>query len=115
MTKKEFAERSKEIMAAKELTEIEKRERLHRAATFLIEDTWDRIPEARDLRKRWEATEKKLAGHGGFSYCPHDGEWSPAPPPAIKALDREWMGLRHQKITEVYRKAVRKMNAEATA
>ena len=118
MTRKEFIERSREIMAAKELTEIEKREKLHRAATFLVEDTWYGFAEVRDLMKRWKAAEKEHAGYNGYSYCPHDGEWSPRPPPAITALDREFMGLRHQKINEVYRtamKTLRKMNTEATA
>jgi hypothetical protein len=118
MTKKEFFERCKEVMASGRLGILEKAEKVKYLSTRLIEDTWDKIPEARDLRKRWEATEKKLAGHGGFSYCPHDGEWSPDLPPAIKALDREWLGLRHQKIEEVSMKAMktlRKINAEARA
>jgi hypothetical protein len=116
MTKKEFSERFKEVMASGGLSILKKAEKVNYLATRLIEDTWDRIPEARDLQGRIATAEKKLAGHGGFSYCPHDGEWSPDLPPAIKALNREWLGLRHQKIEEVSRKAMktlRKMNAEA--
>jgi hypothetical protein len=115
MTKKEFSERCKEVMASGGLNILEKAEKVNYLATRLVEDTIEKTPEMRDLRKRWADAEKKLAGHGGFSYCPHDGEWSPHPPPAVKALDREYMGLMNQKISEVGRKALRKMNAEVRA
>jgi hypothetical protein len=110
-TKKEFSAKCKEVMASTELTLEGKAAAIRRAATFLIENTWDRFPEVRDLEKRWAAAEKKHAGYNGFSYCPESGNWYPDLPPAIKVLDREWNGLRHQKIDEVCRKVRREKAA----
>jgi hypothetical protein len=107
MTKKDFFERSREIMAAKELTLLQKRETIRNAASFYVEKIWNRLPEVRDLMKRFAEAEKKHAGYNGFSYCPHDGEWSPRPPDAIKALDREWTGLREEKVREAYREILK--------
>ena len=107
MTKEKFSERSQEIMAAKDLTMGEKREMLRQAATFHVEKTWDEFPEVRELQKRIEAAEKKHAGRGGYSYCPHDGEWTPDRPQAIKALEREWAGLKWEIVNDVYWEALR--------
>lgn len=113
MTRAEFTERSKEILAAKELTRIEKREMIRKAAEHHIEKIWDGILEVRDLRKRMVAAEKENAGYNGFSYCPESGTWYPKPPPAIKVLEWEWEGLRREKVNEVYWKAVKKLTEEA--
>jgi hypothetical protein len=104
MTRKEFSERCKEIMASTALTTAEKGQKIRHEAALLIDDTFPKSPEGRDFWKRNEAAEKKLAGHGGYSYCPHDGEWSPVRPPAIKALDREYGDLKHRMTEETFRK-----------
>jgi hypothetical protein len=106
MTKKEFTERCKEIMASTELAQEGKEKEIRHAASLLIDRTMGKSPEIRSLKKRWAAIEKKLAGHNGFSYCPESGNWYPRPPSAVKALEREWIKIHDMKIDEVYRKAL---------
>jgi hypothetical protein len=105
-TRKNLFERSKEIMAATELTREKKVEMVRSAAAGLIEEIFHRTTEGRDFWKRNAAAEKRLAGHNGFSYCPHDGEWSPNRPPEIKALDQEYVDLTHRMTDEAFRKAL---------
>ncbi len=106
MTRGKFSMRRKEIMEATELTLAEKAEKILSISTSLIEDIINKSTEMRDWHEREAAAIKKHAGHGGFSYCPHDGEWSPDRPPAIKTLDDEWKRIFDQKVAETYRKAM---------
>lgn len=110
-TRKDFSERSKEIMAATELTMEQKVDLVRKAAYSFVCDSFGRSPEGRDFWKRYEAAEKRLAGHNGFSYCPHDGEWSPDRPPEIKALDQEYVDLTNRQEEEAVRKALGKKAA----
>lgn len=106
MTRKKFSERCKEILASTELGSGKKTAMIESLSTSLIEDIFDGTPEMRDWNKREAEAIKKHAGHGEFSYCPHDGEWSPSRPPAIQAFDQEWKRIFDQKVADTYRKAV---------
>ena len=112
--RKEFSRRVQEILASTNLDREEKANKIRYEATHLIERTIDRTPEMRDLRKRW-AAEKRLAGRNGYSYCPESGEWYPSLPPAIKSLDREYVGLMQEKVFETCRKPMRKIYAVGAA
>ena len=113
--RKEFSRRVQEILASTKLDREEKAKKIRYEATHLIERTIDRTPEMRDLRKRWAAAEKKLAGRNGYSYCPESGEWYPSLPPAIKSLDREYVGLMQEKVFETCRKPMREIYAVGAA
>jgi len=112
--RKEFSRRVQEILASTNLDREEKAKKIRYEATHLIERTIDRTPEMRDLRKRW-AAEKRLAGRNGYSYCPESGEWYPSLPPAIKSLDREYVGLMQEKVFETCRKPMREIYADGAA
>ena len=113
MTRKEFTEKCKEIVASTELTLGEKEALIKLQAGLLTDHTSTKTPEIRNFWKRYEAAEKELAGYNGFSYCPESGNWYPDRPPAIKTLDREYEDITQRMADETARKALRKMNAEA--
>jgi hypothetical protein len=115
MTKKEFNEWCKEIMASAELTQEEKKEKIDLKASIWCGHIMDEAPEMSDLLNRFKAAENKLAGHGGFSYCPESGDWYPHPPPAIKALENEFSDLRDRQIDELCVEAMQNTSAEARA
>jgi hypothetical protein len=115
MTKKEFSEKCKGIVASTELTFGQKEELIKHQAALLSDHTSEKTPEIRDFWKRYKASEKKLAGYNGFSYCPESGNWYPDRPTEIKALDREYEDITQRMADETARKALRKMNAEARA
>ncbi len=109
MTRKKFSVRCKEIASSPDHSRAEKLEIIHYLSTSLTEDTIHRTPEFRDWEKREAAAISKHAGHGGFSYCPHDGEWSPDSPAIIKALDQEYTRIFKQKVREAFQKALKMM------
>jgi hypothetical protein len=105
MTRKEFTKRCKEIKASKELTRAEKAAAIKHEAALFTDRFIENTPEMRDFWRRNTAAEQKLAGHGGFSFCPKSGTWYPSRPPKIQALDQEYVDLTQRMADEVFRKA----------
>ena len=107
MTRREFAERCKEIMASTGLTEKGKAAEIEKAATEYVDDAIDRFPEIRSIEERARAIEDKYVGRKGrTTYCPKCSTWSPKAPPAIDSIAREWSEIMERKIEELCRKVL---------
>lgn len=106
MTKKQFSERCKEIMASTGLTREGKEEAIERAATKYIEDNIYGFPEIRSVEERERAIEDKYSGPNGIRYCPECSTWSPKAPPIIGSLEREWGEIKDRKIEALCRKVL---------
>ncbi len=79
---------------------------INAAAERLLENIFEDFPEVRALRKRERDLERKHSVDKGFIYCPTCITWSPKPPPEVKAIDRQWMGIRAEKKAEFIQKAL---------
>jgi len=104
MTQAEFNEKCARIMASTELTREEKEKQVRHEATMFTDFNPEQTPEMSDFWKRNTEAEGRLAGHGGFSYCPESGNWYPSRPPEIKALDEEYGTIRLRETEAVFQR-----------
>jgi hypothetical protein len=76
-------------------------------AVRIVEGTIGDHPEIKVIRRKEAAIEAKgSAKYGsidGHHYCPECSTWTPAEPPGIKALGKEWKKVFNREVERVWK------------
>jgi hypothetical protein len=70
-------------------------------AVKVVEGAIEGYPEIRAIRRKQTAIERKHASVAEYHFCQECATWTPEEPPAIKALDKEWMRIFKREVERV--------------